>query len=187
MCEVGFNAGHSTALWLHANPLVHVHSFDIQHKTDVVGLLQRQFPGRLHTYTGDSATLIGPTTLPAPCDLVHIDGRHDYTHTVGDFLSLQPKVQPRRVAVKTVCPTRRGQLCACAALPRRRVRTRCVRRAPRRGARTAGPLQPSASAAVHARLPSRTPLLPPTDIFDDQCNPFNCSSSSLVRAALGQQ
>ena len=68
--------GHSTALWLHANPEVQVHSWDIQHRSDSVAYLRRLFPGRLHTHTGDSSTLIGLTPLPAPCDLVHIDGRH---------------------------------------------------------------------------------------------------------------
>lgn len=79
--QVGFNAGHSTALWLHSNPLVHVYSFDIAHKADLLRYFDKTFPGRLHAYTGDSSRVIRPTRLPSPCDIVHIDGRHDFAHS----------------------------------------------------------------------------------------------------------
>jgi len=119
VCEIGFNVGHSTAIWLSSNPLTTVYSFDLfesGYKPKLVEFLKKRFPGRLHAFKGDSTTVVPRTTLPE-CDLVHIDGRHSYWNVVVDFLNM--RVKSRRDSIF---------------------------------------------------------------IFDDQCDPKNCSSSSLVPA-----
>lgn len=91
ICEVGFNVGHSTAVWLTANPTAHVHTFDLL-KTragqTAYALLSARFAGRLTMHAGDSARTVPLANLREPCDLVHVDGRHDYFYTVGDCLNL---------------------------------------------------------------------------------------------------
>ena len=96
ICEVGFNAGHSTAVWLAANPTAHVYSFDLfgdRFSKPCFTFLRDRFRGadgvsRLFLRAGDSSQTVRATAIPAGCDLVHVDGRHDYEHTMGDFLSL---------------------------------------------------------------------------------------------------
>ena len=93
ICEVGFNAGHSTALWLSANPTATVDTFDLfnPHLTGFMRpnllLLQRLFPGRLTAHVGDSLRTIPAANLSTPCDLVHVDGRHSYANTRQDTIN----------------------------------------------------------------------------------------------------
>ncbi len=51
VCEVGFNAGYSTAVWLAANPLLKVISFDLimlgNYGLSCAESLLKRFPGRL--------------------------------------------------------------------------------------------------------------------------------------------
>ena len=115
----GFNVGHSTAIWLASNPLTSVYSFDLfetTYKPKLVSFLKSRFPGRLHTFKGDSTTVV-PSTQTPECDLVHIDGKHSYYNVIVDFLNM--------------------------------------------------------------RLKSRRDSI---FIFDDQCDPDNCTSTSLVPA-----
>ena len=91
---IGFNAGHSTAIWLSSNPLTQVYSFDLfeaAYKPKLVKFLQERFPGRLHTYAGDSTKVVPATSIPTKCDVVHIDGRHSYWNVLVDFLNLLEK------------------------------------------------------------------------------------------------
>jgi hypothetical protein len=100
ICEVGFNAGHSTALWLSANPTATIDTFDLfslhQHgfKTPNLHLLQRLFPGRITAHAGDSLKMIPAASLSAPCDLVHVDGRHSYLNTLWDAVNFMRKAHP---------------------------------------------------------------------------------------------
>ncbi len=55
VCEVGFNAGYSAAVWLESNPTVKVIDFDMQDqpfKKNCVAELQRLHPGRLELHAG---------------------------------------------------------------------------------------------------------------------------------------
>ena len=55
VCEVGFNAGYSAAVWLESNPAVRVLDFDMQDqpfKKNCVAELQRLHPGRLELHAG---------------------------------------------------------------------------------------------------------------------------------------
>jgi hypothetical protein len=100
ICEVGFNAGHSTALWLSANPTATVDTFDIfnPHLTGFMRpnllLLQRLFPGRLTAHVGDSLRTIPAANLLPPCDLVHVDGRHSYDNTRQDTINFMRISRP---------------------------------------------------------------------------------------------
>ena len=100
VCEVGFNAGHSTALWLALNPTATVDTFDLFDKritgfmTPNLHLLQRIFPGRLTAHQGDSLKTVAAASLVAPCDLVHVDGRHSYENVMHDAMNLMRKSRP---------------------------------------------------------------------------------------------
>ncbi len=90
ICEVGFNMGHSTALWLTANPTARVHSFDLLETRPgkaQAAFLRSRFRGRLHIKAGDSLSTIPRARIDPPCDLVHVDGRHNYLNTVTDALN----------------------------------------------------------------------------------------------------
>lgn len=95
ICEVGFNAGHSTAIWLTSNPSAVVYSFDLFDHTFSDGsviILQRRFPGRLHIVKGDSVCTVPKWRKANPlvrCDLVHVDGYHSFLNVVADFLNLR--------------------------------------------------------------------------------------------------
>ena len=95
ICEVGFNAGHSTAIWLSSNPTARVHSFDLFDHTWSMGavrILQARFPGRLTVWKGDSLRTVPRWRAAEPgarCDLVHVDGKHSYFNAVFDFVNLQ--------------------------------------------------------------------------------------------------
>ena len=93
VCETGFNAGHSSLLWLTANPNLHVYSFDIgihKYAKEMAKYLQSRFPGRLNVTWGDSMK-----TLPIfhtnhsdiTCDLVVIDGGHSVKVARADFFN----------------------------------------------------------------------------------------------------
>lgn len=100
ICEVGFNAGHSSALWLTANPTARVDTFDLFDRTTMAAmvanyeLLRARFPGRLHSHRGDSLRSVPAAQLEEPCDLVHVDGKHDYPHAVLDTVHLMAKSRP---------------------------------------------------------------------------------------------
>jgi hypothetical protein len=95
----GFNSGHSAAVWLASNPHITVHTFDLFESTSMArsfDVLNRTFPSRLHAHRGDSLTAIPslPAPLEPPCSLVHVDGRHDYLHTVADAVQLARHARP---------------------------------------------------------------------------------------------
>jgi hypothetical protein len=100
ICEVGFNAGHSTALWLSANPTATIDTFDLfsPHQTGFMKpnllLLQRRFPGRITAHIGNSLQTIPAAHLAAPCNLVHIDGKHSYSNTLSDTVNFMRKAAP---------------------------------------------------------------------------------------------
>ena len=82
MLEIGFNAGHSALLALSGNPALVYHGVDLAEHTytqPCVEYLQREFPGRVHFWPGDSRE-----TLPylatqrsdLDFDIFHVDGGH---------------------------------------------------------------------------------------------------------------
>ena len=58
VCEIGFNVGHSAAVWLTSNPHLTLHTFDIFGKNDrakrrCLELLQEHFPNRIVAHAGE--------------------------------------------------------------------------------------------------------------------------------------
>lgn len=91
VCEVGFNAGHSTAIWLTSNANITTVTFDslaLDYSARCKTALQTRFPGRIKFFVGSSkntvpeaAEIIGKPV----CDLLHVDGDHSARGTYTDF------------------------------------------------------------------------------------------------------
>eukprot|EP00961_Rhodomonas_salina_P057568 773529-Rhodomonas_salina.1 len=78
VCETGFGAGHSTALWLASHPLVDVlvfDNFDRAYQRECLEVLEASFPGRVTHVEGDTCkTVPGYQAAQggfAGCDFVH--------------------------------------------------------------------------------------------------------------------
>ena len=96
ICEVGFNEGHSASLWLAANPAAEVVMFDLYDQPSAPlgeAFLRGEFgDGRLHVVRGASqltVPLFAATHPAAKCDLVVIDGAHDYDLVSRDISNLR--------------------------------------------------------------------------------------------------
>lgn len=87
MVEIGFNAGHSTLIFLLSNPELSIHCIDINmhsYTAPCMEYLQSQFPGRITYFFGHSHTGLNSYDGSTP-ELVHIDGCHDYNVANVDF------------------------------------------------------------------------------------------------------
>lgn len=79
IAEIGFNAGHSTFLYLISNPISKIQLFDLgEHKYSRLcfDYLNEQFPNRLSIIWGDSVTTLKTYKDNVNFDLIHIDGGH---------------------------------------------------------------------------------------------------------------
>jgi len=111
ICEIGFNAGHSSITWLVANPKAHLYSFDLPHSYQEIGvsLINELFPGRLTVTNGNSTETIpqffanNPTIM---CDIAHVDGGHDYVTALADLNNLGSRVKAGGILLidDTLCP-----------------------------------------------------------------------------------
>jgi hypothetical protein len=75
--EIGFNAGHSTFLYLIANPISKIRLFDLgEHKYSRLcyDYLCKEFPDRLSIVWGNSVDTLAKYSLKVDYDLIHIDG-----------------------------------------------------------------------------------------------------------------
>jgi hypothetical protein len=90
VCEIGFNAGHSTLLWL-ASGAKRVLSFELgqyTYSTKAVSFLNMRYPGRFQVVMGDSLDTVPAFRAMWPderCNLLFIDGGHYYRHAMGDL------------------------------------------------------------------------------------------------------
>jgi predicted O-methyltransferase YrrM len=78
ICEVGFNAGHSAAVFLLANPESTYVGFDtmgLRWSAASLAFAQRLFPGRVRIVPGLSTDTLPAHAAPR-CDLLSIDGEH---------------------------------------------------------------------------------------------------------------
>lgn len=88
--EIGFNAGHSTLLFLLANPTSKIYCFDTcshVYTKPCFEYLNRAFPNRLTLIEGRSVEKLPQfkSKNDIMCDLVHIDGDHEMSNANGDF------------------------------------------------------------------------------------------------------
>lgn len=94
--EIGFNAGHSSFIFLEARPDVTVVSFDLGahgYVAKAKEFLDETFPGRHSLILGDSTKTVPAYQAEHPdasFDLIFIDGGHDYEVAQADLLNCQP-------------------------------------------------------------------------------------------------
>ena len=95
VCETGFNGGHSSLSWLSGNSNTKVYSFDLgsfSYSKQMASFLQKQFPNTLTVIWGDSKVTIPTFVKENPgfkCDLIYIDGGHDYPEAKADLQNFQ--------------------------------------------------------------------------------------------------
>lgn len=93
--EIGFNAGHSSLIFLEANSDVFVYSFDIMEHDYVQvakNFIDRTFPNRHHLIPGDSAISVPLFKRENPLmkfDLIYIDGGHSYQSALQDIENMR--------------------------------------------------------------------------------------------------
>ena len=72
VCETGFGAGHSAALFLESSPSVDVVTFDLMtqpYAVPAAKMLQKKYPGRYSYVPGDSCETV--PTYEGQCDFLH--------------------------------------------------------------------------------------------------------------------
>lgn len=77
--EIGFNAGHSTLLYLLSNPSSQIYLFDLgehSYSYECFRYLNEIFPGRLHIVWGSSLETVKNFEKTQKFDFIHIDGGH---------------------------------------------------------------------------------------------------------------
>lgn len=111
VCEIGFNAGHSSLTWLAANPDIHLYSFDLPHDYQHYGVevINEKFPGRLNLTNGNSLETLPQFFKEHPdvyCDIAHVDGGHTYEIAIADLKNFFPRLKPGGMLLidDTLCP-----------------------------------------------------------------------------------
>lgn len=93
IAEIGFNAGHSSLLYLLANSKSKLTIFDIcehSYTMPCFQYLQEKFPNRLQIFPGDSTETVPnfhKNNPEARFDLIHIDGCHNTRIANRDFFN----------------------------------------------------------------------------------------------------
>jgi predicted O-methyltransferase YrrM len=105
VAEIGFNAGHSSYLFLSSRPDVKVLSFDLgdhEYIDTVKDLIDQQFPGRHELIKGDSRQTVPEYAAANPgvvFDLFYIDGGHDYDVAKADIVNGASLCGPRTIVL----------------------------------------------------------------------------------------
>lgn len=100
ICEVGFNSGHASLLWLLRSE-ADVYSFDIgahQYSRPAASWLQSAFPNRLLVSWGDSLQTVEQFFTSNPflkCNVVFFDGSFDYPVAMSNLQKFQQWVDPQ--------------------------------------------------------------------------------------------
>ena len=95
ICEIGFNAGHSTLQWLAASEDVIVYSFDLgehAYTRPMAAYFSQTFPDRFHLNIGDSLQTVPLFTRnhsDVKCDVLVVDGGHSYEIALGDLINMR--------------------------------------------------------------------------------------------------
>ncbi|GMH63304.1 hypothetical protein TL16_g03677 [Triparma laevis f. inornata] len=90
ICEVGFNAGHGTLLWL-ASGAKKVLSFELgqyTYSTKAISFLSELYPNKFQVIMGDSLKTVPSFHDMFPeekCNILFVDGGHLYEHAYGDM------------------------------------------------------------------------------------------------------
>jgi hypothetical protein len=103
--EIGFNAGHSSYVFLHARPDVTVVSFDLgahAYVRKAKEFIDMKFPGRHTLLLGDSRSTVPMYASEHPgaaFDLIFVDGGHEYDVALADLLNCHAMAQPHGLVV----------------------------------------------------------------------------------------
>ena len=103
--EVGFNAGHSSCVFLGAREDVTVVSFDLGlhgYVTRAKQYVDKTFPGRHTLVIGDSRETVPRYRADHPAavfDLAFVDGGHDYDVARADLVHILPMISPSGLIV----------------------------------------------------------------------------------------
>lgn len=103
--RIGFNAGHSSYVFLGARPDITVVSFDLGGHAFVAkakAFMDGKFPGRHTLALGDSRETIPRYSAEhrsATFDLIFIDGDHDDDVAVADLLNCRAMARPSGLVV----------------------------------------------------------------------------------------
>jgi len=95
ICEVGFNACHSSAVFLNANPDAKVYSWDIAQFPYTRGnlrLMKDLFPDRFEYILGSSQEAVPDFHAKNPsvkCDVISVDGDHSTEGTFQDLVNFR--------------------------------------------------------------------------------------------------
>eukprot|EP00932_Pfiesteria_piscicida_P008897 SRR837773.195.p2 GENE.SRR837773.195~~SRR837773.195.p2 ORF type:complete len:284 (-),score=104.04 SRR837773.195:42-851(-) len=95
ICEIGFNAGHSAAVFLNANPEARMISFDIGQFPYTRGnsqLMKDLFPERFDYIEGPSQDMVPAFAEANPdvkCDVISVDGDHSTEGTLADLANMR--------------------------------------------------------------------------------------------------
>ncbi|ELT92235.1 hypothetical protein CAPTEDRAFT_221703 [Capitella teleta] len=115
VCETGFNGGHSTLVWLAANPNTKVYSFDNadhEYAEKMAQHLQAKYPGRLTVTWGFSEKTLPKFAEEHPevkCDLIIVDGGHTFEVATEDFLNFRNMANPKNIVVFDDHPTKNNR------------------------------------------------------------------------------
>jgi len=118
VCEIGFNAGHSAASWLMSHSNARVMSFDLgehSYHEKAREAVRSLFPDRHSVITGDSAATVveaaqtmaekaqeskfTTTTDGIACDVVYVDGNHEYEGALHDIINMMRLSHDRTVLI----------------------------------------------------------------------------------------
>jgi len=99
ICEIGFNAGHSTALYLKAAPNATIYNFDyytIKYSPGALAYIKNIFGNRFNDIKGNSHKTIKEFTLKIKqqnpnfvCDLISVDGDHSEKGALEDMIDMK--------------------------------------------------------------------------------------------------
>ena len=91
--EIGFNAGHSAAIMLLANPYLTIRAFDaceFDYSEPCLDFLNSVFRNRISLVRGMSQMTV-PADGSQGCELLHIDADHSYGAVANDLANGLPK------------------------------------------------------------------------------------------------
>jgi hypothetical protein len=103
VCEIGFNAGHSAAVWLTSQPDLRLQSFDIGmhgYVRTAANHIKAQFPGRFDIELGDSVQAVPGFVQRHPgfvCDVLHVDGAHEGDIPRLDLANMRALARPHSI------------------------------------------------------------------------------------------
>ena len=110
VCEIGFNAGHSALYWLAASHKTNLLSFDIgvhAYSKVMADYMRSAYPGRFQIVWGNSNESVPKfakeahnSGLMITCDLIIVDGGHDYEEAIADLRNMRAFARsPRHLLV----------------------------------------------------------------------------------------